>query len=311
MNWTCLLLATLTSSALAQSLIPGVYSECTKPGQFALTFDDGPSPFTAQLLQTLDEERVAATFFVLGAQIAIPELQDSLKTAYNRGHQIALHTYTHANLSSLSTDQVRDEMVRSDDIIRQVLGASPYYMRPPFGEVTEDTMSVLKDELDYAVVQWSLDSNDWRLTDKPKQFKKVTQAFTSRLGSANATRANSSFISLQHDILEYSVNQTRRIIQEIRGKGFDLVTVSQCLGSPKPQYRNAPDSVPNYGQNGSAVAKPDPKANPLPNPLDTVAHHGNSKVHAKSSATTASPWMTMPLAATTILVVTSTFSHLF
>jgi len=304
-NWNLsLLLAVLSSSVMAQTILPGVYSECAKPGQFALTFDDGPSPFTAQLLQILDEERVPATFFVLGSQIAQPELQPSLKAAYDRGHQIAVHTYSHANLTTLTLDQVRDEMTSTDDIMRKVIGVSPFYMRPPFGDINEDTMTVLKDELDYAVVQWSLDSNDWRMTGKPKKGKSVVQSFKKVLGGSGVSKANSTFISLQHDILDFSVNKTRQIIQEIRNGGFELVTVSTCLGSPKPQYRNAPDGVPNFGQAAAASAKADPSANPLLKSKKKTVH-SDSKTKSSSANSLNISWSTMATASATALLFIS------
>src|SRR5438046_2432964 len=75
----------------AQDQGPGFVTRCAKPGQVALTFDDGPSPFTPKLLDYLKAANIHATFFVLGVSINEEGGKETLKAAYDAGHQIALH----------------------------------------------------------------------------------------------------------------------------------------------------------------------------------------------------------------------------
>src|SRR3954466_1645019 len=82
-------------SISAQDEGPGFITTCTTPGLVALTFDDGPSPFTPKLLGYLAAAKVPATFFVLGLAINEPGGKETLKATYDAGHQIALHSNTH------------------------------------------------------------------------------------------------------------------------------------------------------------------------------------------------------------------------
>jgi peptidoglycan/xylan/chitin deacetylase (PgdA/CDA1 family) len=280
-----------------------------------MTFDDGPSPFTLPLLQMLDEEKVPVTFFVLGSQVADPKLQPAIREAYARGHQIGVHTYSHPNLTMLTADQVRDEMVSTDNVLRETIGASPFYMRPPFGDVNEHTLKVLKTELDYEVVQWNVDSNDWRVMGQPKQFKDVARAFTRTLGRPEVTPTMSAFISLQHDILDFSVNQTRKIIQDIREKGFQFVVVSDCLGSPKPQYRNAPNGVFRTGVEANRdIPKADPTLNPLIHSQNAPKGSSTNAKTSSASSTTllfSSSWTTTTMSSTVAMMTIAAMFQLF
>jgi len=302
-----LLLTIIATTALvrAQDSASGMLMTCQRPGQFALTFDDGPSDYTPQLLATLDREHIPVTFFVLGVQADNATLAPYLKDAYTRGHQIATHTYDHAHLNNLTEAQIRDQMTRNDRAIRNVIGASPSYMRPPYGECNTTTQQILQ-SMGYLIVQWNLDSSDWRYADKSDAVKaRVTQNFVKELNkppgapptdeptaaaaesmsnqppptrrlharavTAPAPATNPAlppYISLQHDIQPFSVDQTPAIIQAIRAKGYQFVTVAECAGSmKKPMYTNAPDGVfqghavpGNNNQSGSGVSKDQAKS---------------------------------------------------
>lgn len=101
----------------------------------ALTFDDGPDPrFTPEILNILEREGVPATFFVVGeAMAAYP---DVVKRAADGGFEIANHTYTHTLAGALTPKEIRQEITRTSDLIRQMTGQEPRYLRPPRGELT-------------------------------------------------------------------------------------------------------------------------------------------------------------------------------
>ena len=90
-----------------------VITSCDQPNTLAITFDDGPFHYTAELLDLLDKENVKATFFMNGKNIGdITKFEDVVKRAYDEGHHVASHTWDHRDLSQMSEGGVRSEMTR-------------------------------------------------------------------------------------------------------------------------------------------------------------------------------------------------------
>lgn len=109
---------------------------CIEPGMVALTYDDGPGPYTEQLLDILEANRVTATFFVNGnnnnGPITDPKGAKAIKEVYALGHHIGSHTWSHADLAELGTKGRRLEMDRLQDALSDIIGFEPIYMRPPY-----------------------------------------------------------------------------------------------------------------------------------------------------------------------------------
>lgn len=108
-----------------------VHTDCLFPNQFALTFDDGPSPNFPRLLSLLATLQARATFYVNGMNLDA-QGQEWLYEAYAQGHEIGSHTYSHAALALLSDQEMKSEMDMNDQAIRSVIAASPRIMRPPY-----------------------------------------------------------------------------------------------------------------------------------------------------------------------------------
>jgi peptidoglycan/xylan/chitin deacetylase (PgdA/CDA1 family) len=124
----------------------------------ALTFDDGPGPYTAALLDLLAERGISATFFVLGQNA---ERRPALiKRMLAEGHEVANHSYSHADLRRLKPDAQFQEMKKTLDVLR-ALGADVRYFRPPYGNYGPET-TVKAEELGMTIMLWSLDSQDWK-----------------------------------------------------------------------------------------------------------------------------------------------------
>ena len=100
---------------------------------WGLTYDDGPSFYTSNLLNFLDQEKLKSTFFVVGSRvISFPSI---LQTQYMGQHQIAVHTWSHPPLTTLTNEQIVAELGWSKKVIKDVLGVTPNMMRPPFGDI--------------------------------------------------------------------------------------------------------------------------------------------------------------------------------
>ena len=108
-------------------------TSCPDKNTWGLTYDDGPAPYTPGLLDYLNQVGLKGTFFVVGSRcISYPAL---LQQEYLQGHQIAVHTWSHYSLTTLSNEQIIAEFGWSKKIIKDILGITPTVMRPPFGDI--------------------------------------------------------------------------------------------------------------------------------------------------------------------------------
>ncbi|KAJ3156184.1 chitin deacetylase [Irineochytrium annulatum] len=132
---------------------------CTA-GKWAITYDDGPLQFEDQFLAMLAEKNVKATFFVIGANV--PWYSKQLLNAYNAGHQIGLHTWTHSFASTKTTDQIVAETIYNAIAVYNVIGKVPRYWRPPRGDI-DDRVRAIMSAFGLRVAMWNVDSNDWEI----------------------------------------------------------------------------------------------------------------------------------------------------
>jgi peptidoglycan-N-acetylglucosamine deacetylase len=130
-----------------------VWGAATTQRIVALTFDDGPSAeYTAAVLDVLAAARARATFFVVGRQIRrFPEL---VRRQRDEGHEHGNHTDTHADLSVLSEEAVRDELHAAEQALVTVTGRRPTLMRPPYGHLSGASLAASA-ELGYDVALWT------------------------------------------------------------------------------------------------------------------------------------------------------------
>lgn len=133
-------------------------TNCTQPGMVALTYDDGPGPYTEELLDILEANDVKATFFVNGnnnnGPITEAKGAAAIKEVYANGHFIGSHTWSHADLATLSTEERRNEMDQLQDALGDLIGFTPTYMRPPYFSCPSDCLQDMVD-FGYSVVSFS------------------------------------------------------------------------------------------------------------------------------------------------------------
>lgn len=171
---------------------------CPSEKTWALSFDDGPSNFTVDLLDILEKADVKATFCVMGAHAKqYPEI---IKRAYDAGHQIASHTYSHPHLMSLSNEKIVYEVRATEEAIKAAIGVKPRYIRPPYGEADARVKSILK-KMGYKTLMWNVDPTDYNvhmLKDGAQRIQHVFDGIASGEPSTLNAKNDSGFISLQH-----------------------------------------------------------------------------------------------------------------
>ena len=147
-----------TAIGLVGPISPASAADCSN-GYVALTFDDGPTTsHTTALLKALKTADVKATFFIWGQRAQQnPAL---LKDEAEAGMWIANHTYTHPHLPQGTEQSMRDELTKTQNVIKEITDQTPNLFRPPYGE-TNATLKAVEAEMDLTEILWDVDSQDW------------------------------------------------------------------------------------------------------------------------------------------------------
>ncbi|MGX2993807.1 polysaccharide deacetylase family protein [Streptomyces sp. JNUCC 64] len=196
--------------------------DCREAKCIALTFDAGPGRYTPKLLDILKEEKVPATFFLLGRK-HIDTYPGLVKRMARERHEIASHTWTHRRLTELSADEVREELERTNTAIERLTGRKPTLMRPPQGR-TNDEVNEISRDLGLSEVLWTVTAKDYKTNDSELIKKRVLE------------QSDRDGIILLHDIYRGTVPAVPGIITELKAKGYTFVTVPQLFapGVPEP-----------------------------------------------------------------------------
>lgn len=180
--------------------------------KIALTFDDGPHPYyTLQLLKGLRKRNVKVTFFITGKNAeAYPEI---VKEIYEDGHLIGNHTYSHTQYSSRNEESFKQEILRTNEVIREITGEDTIYVRPPYGSWNKE----FEKELNMFPVLWTIDPKDWCSSDVAGIVRRV------------CSKAEENEIILMHDQYKSTVTAALKVIDELTEEGYEFVTVDELL----------------------------------------------------------------------------------
>ena len=180
--------------------------------KIAITFDDGPHPsYTAQLLDGLKERGIQATFFVTGEHAELHP--DIIERMFNEGHLIGNHTYSHIQLTKSNRDKFRDELIKTNEILKEITGEEVQYVRPPYGSWDKS----FEKELNMFPVLWTVDPLDW----SSRNVGRITEKIVSKTGEND--------IILMHDLFASSSQAALQIVDALQAKGFCFVTVEQLM----------------------------------------------------------------------------------
>ena len=168
----------------------------------AFTFDDGPSKdATNRILDTLQKYNGRATFFVLGTRVG--SYPDEVKRAYSMGCEIGSHSWSHANLRKISKQERKQEINKTNAIVKEVIGVEPTLFRVPYGDYKG-----IQSDFNLPLIQWSIDTEDWRYKDKPGSGRTQAQrnADMQKIISSVVDHATGGEIVLMHDLYDMTAD---------------------------------------------------------------------------------------------------------
>ncbi|HVM75139.1 MAG TPA: glycosyltransferase [Candidatus Saccharimonadales bacterium] len=203
--------------------------------KIVLSFDDGPDRrWTPRILEVLKEKKVPAVFFVIGEEGN--QSPDLLKREYTEGHEIGNHTFTHPKFDEVSHTQLKWELNLTQRLIEATVGVKSILFRPPYGidhqpEYAEEIAQLpYPQDLGYIIVGQMIDPDDWRMTELQKQRP------AREIADDVLRQANKGNVVLLHDgggEREQTVVALPLIIDGLRAKGYELVSVSDLLGKTR------------------------------------------------------------------------------
>jgi peptidoglycan/xylan/chitin deacetylase (PgdA/CDA1 family) len=200
---------------------PSVYRGPESRPSIALTFDDGPSESTPELLNLLEKHHACATFFQCGMNVE--RLPGVAREVAGAGHEIGNHSYSHTKLYFRSAASIYEELRRGQDAIAEAAGCAPVLFRAPYG-VRWIGMRQAQRRLGLTGVMWTAIGKDWTL-DSARILKRLLEAAEN---GAIFCLHDGRNLQPKPDIRE-TLEAVRCLVPELKARGFRLETVSQLV----------------------------------------------------------------------------------
>lgn len=183
----------------------------------ALTFDDGPSEVTPQLLDMLAEKKAVATFFLYGQFIHGREA--TLQKMIAGNNEIGNHSYTHKSFRKINAAEVAAEVNLTQDAVFAVTGYRPHIIRPPYGDVPLNDPTLVN----YALIMWNNDPQDWN--------GKMNGSVHDRVMAAIRPGA----IIVMHDLKPTCISSVPQLLDTLASQGYVTVTISELFNWRTPE----------------------------------------------------------------------------
>lgn len=195
--------------------VPPIESRVIDPEKpiIALSFDDGPSIYTPQILEILQSYGVTATFFEVGYNI--DKYPDYILQEYLAGCEVGNHTVDHPNLKTLSKSKVKQEINNNLEKLNKILGEGTRLLRPPYGNYND----TVKEVANAPLITWSIDTLDWKTKNAQSVFAEVKRS------------AKDGYIILMHSLYKSSVEALEYVIPWLLDQGYQVCSVSEMFNA--------------------------------------------------------------------------------
>ena len=194
-----------------------------KKKMVAITLDDGPhKTLTERAMNAFEKYNGRGTFFELGQNMNL--YPDIVKSVYERGHEIASHTYQHAQLTKLDATALDEEIKKTQDACFKATGTEPTLVRPPYGAKNDAVKSAFN-TYGLSMILWDGDTEDWRYSKATDGAQIVCNNI---IRDAKAKTGDGNIV-LIHDIHENSVAGLEMALDQLSKEGYQFVTVSDLI----------------------------------------------------------------------------------
>ena len=192
-----------------------IYSVQSETARVALTFDAAWGAEDTQILiEELGKYGAKATFFVVGEWV--DKYPDAVRSLHAAGHSVMNHSDTHPHMSQLAADGILKEANRASDKIEKITGVRPELLRVPYGDYNDTVIKTLRSG-GYQVIQWDVDSLDWKDLSANEICRRVTD------------KVKPGSIVLFHNAAKHTPEALPVILANLKDKGYEFVTVSEMI----------------------------------------------------------------------------------
>lgn len=192
-----------------------IYSVDTEEKKVAISFDAAwGDKFTREILDILDEYDVKTTFFLV--EFWVEKYPELVKEIDARGHEIGNHSSSHPYMSKLNDIQIVDELKKTEDKVNELIGKRTSLFRPPFGDYNDRLIKVCR-ENGYHVIQWNIDSLDWK--------ERGVQPVVDRV----IKNVDNGSIILFHNNAKYVTGYLPIVLKELKDKGYEIIPISELI----------------------------------------------------------------------------------
>ena len=208
-----------------------IYSVEREDKKIAISFDAAyGDEYTLDILDTLDKYNVKSTFFLV--KFWVDKFPHRVVEIHNRGHEIGNHSATHPNMSTLSKEQIIEELNSTGDQIFELTNEKPFLFRPPYGDYNDNLIQTCR-EIGYYPIQWDIDSLDWKELGVQPVVDTVVR------------NVDSGSIVLFHNNAKYIKEYLPIVIERLLEKGFEIVPISELIYYDNFHMNNSGRQIPN------------------------------------------------------------------